>query len=119
MTRLHHVQLAMPRGAERQAEAFYSGVLGLEPVAKPEHLQARGGCWFRLGGGLELHLGVEEPFSPARKAHPALAVDDLDAVRRALEAEGYTIVADSQLAGYERFYTADPFGNRIEILAEA
>jgi catechol 2,3-dioxygenase-like lactoylglutathione lyase family enzyme len=80
----HHVQLAMPAGEEDVAERFYSGLLGMERVPKPEHLVARGGCWFR-SGGVELHLGVEEDFRPARKAHPAFLVEDLADVRSRLE----------------------------------
>ena len=109
---LHHVQLAMPKGAENQARAFYGDRLGLTEVAKPEALAGRGGVWFEAGD-LRLHLGVEDPFVPARKAHPAIVVDDLEAAHRALPAAS----AISALPGLRRFYIADPFGNRIEILA--
>ncbi len=112
---LHHVQLAMPAGEEERAEAFYAGVLGLERVEKPAVLEPEG-CWFRRGP-VELHLGVEEPFSPARKAHPALVVDDADAVRGRLEAAGAEIVPAPGFGGYRRFHTFDPFGNRLEIMA--
>ena len=104
-----HVLLAMPAGEEDAARGFYSGVLGLTEIEKPEPLRARGGCWFR-GGGLEIHLGVEEGFRPAMKAHPALRVADYEAVRTALGG-----VPDDNLPGVQRFYTEDPFGNRIEI----
>ncbi len=116
--RFHHVQLAMPGGGEDQARAFYAGVLGLEEVAKPPELLSRGGCWFR-GGGVELHLGVEEPFAPARKAHPAIAVDELDELQGRLEAAGHDATPDSLLPGFRRIYTSDPFGNRIELLQPA
>lgn len=112
---LDHMQLAMPRGAEEQARAFYGGVLGLEELPKPPVLAARGGAWFRCGEQ-EIHLGVEEDFHPQRKGHPGLLVDDLAAVRARLEAAGAPIIPDDLLPGYERFYTADPFGNRIECL---
>jgi dUTP pyrophosphatase len=112
---LHHVQLAMPAGREDDAEAFYAGLLGLERVPKPPELEARGGCWFR-GAGVELHLGVEAEFRPARKAHPALVVKGLDAVRRRLEAAGVSANDDAPLPGYRRFHTEDPFGNRLELL---
>ncbi len=115
---LHHVQLAMPEGKEDVAESFYSGVLGLERVTKPPHLEVRGGCWFR-SPGVEFHLGVDQDFRAAKKAHPAFLVDDLAAVRAKLEAAGYEIVLDTQISGFERFYVSDPFGNRIEILAPA
>ncbi|MCB5200065.1 glyoxalase [Loktanella sp. TSTF-M6] len=107
---LHHVQLAMPEGAEDMARAFYAGRLGLTEVAKPAALAVRGGVWF-AGGTLSLHLGVEDPFIPARKAHPALIVDDLEAAQAALG--GSQITA---LPGLRRFYVDDPFGNRIEIV---
>jgi len=112
---VHHVQLAMPAGAEAAAEAFYSGLLGLPRVAKPPHLERRGGCWFR-SALLEIHLGVEEPFEPARKAHPAFVVADLPALRRRLLAAGHAVETDEPLPGFDRCYTKDPFGNRIELL---
>ncbi len=114
--RLHHVQLAMPAGAEDEARAFYAGALGLEEVAKPPALAARGGAWFRDAGGLELHLGVEEPFAPAKKAHPGIHVDDLDGLADRLRAAGHEITPDGELPGYRRFYAHDPFGNRLEFL---
>ena len=117
LTGLHHVQVAMPVGREDDARAFYAGVLGLNEVPKPEHLRARGGCWFRsVDGSVEIHLGVEEGFRPARKAHPALLVDGLDELRRRLVDGGYEVHEDEQLAGYERCYGFDPFGNRLEFL---
>ena len=112
VTALHHVQLAMPAGQEDRARAFYAGLLGLTEVEKPAALAGRGGVWF-TGGTLALHLGVEEPFTPARKAHPALTVSDLAAARAALP-DPTPIEA---LSGLRRFYVADPFDNRIEIVA--
>ena len=101
---------------EVQAEEFYSGLLGIPRVAKPPHLEARGGCWFE-SADIRLHLGVEEEFIPARKAHPALLVADLDGLRRNLEVAGVNVVVDEPLPGYDRFYADDPFGNRIEFLS--
>lgn len=111
VTGLDHVQLAMPQGGEDAARAFYGGLLGLTEAPKPAALAGRGGVWF-TGGGLQLHLGVETPFQPARKAHPALVVTDLAAAHSTLPAPS----AISALPGLRRFYVADPFGNRIEIL---
>lgn len=113
---LHHVQLAMPAGRETEAEAFYSGVLGIPRVSKPADLESRGGCWFE-SETVRVHLGVEKDFVPARKAHPALLVDDLPGLRRRLDEAGVAIVVDQPLPGYDRFYADDPFGNRIEFLA--
>lgn len=113
---LHHAQLAMPPGNEAEAEAFYTGILGIPRVEKPTHLQARGGCWFETGE-TRIHLGVEHGFAPARKAHPALLVEDLEEMRRRLEDAGVEVVIDQPLPGYDRFYADDPFGNRIEFLA--
>lgn len=113
---IHHVQLAMPAGAEDQAVAFYESILGISQVDKPSHLVVRGGCWFE-SGDVRIHLGVEEPFEPARKAHPALVVGDIDAARTHLEANHISVVVDTRLPGFDRFYTEDPFGNRIEILS--
>jgi len=105
----------MPRGREADARAFYAGVLGFEEVPKPENLARRGGAWFRSGAA-EVHLGVEDDFRPARKAHPALLVKDLDGmVQRCVEA-GCAVTSDEPLEGYDRIYVADPFGNRIELL---
>ena len=117
LLRFHHVQLAMPVGGEEAAERFYSGLLGMERIPKPEHLAGRGGCWFRAPeGAVELHLGVEEDFRAARKAHPAFGVDGLAELRQRLEEAGIEIVEDTQLEGHERFYASDPFGNRLEFI---
>ena len=112
---LHHVQLAMPRGREDEATAFYEGVLGIPRVAKPPHLERRGGCWFE-SSSTRVHLGVEDDFLPAMKAHPALLVSDLGALRARLETAGVDVVDDEPLPGFDRFYALDPFGNRLEFL---
>jgi catechol 2,3-dioxygenase-like lactoylglutathione lyase family enzyme len=115
---LHHVQLAMPPGGEDRARAFYGDLLELPEVEKPPALAARGGCWFR-GHEVELHLGVEEPFAPARKAHPALVVDDLDGLEGRLQDAGHRTEEDQPFDGFRRFHATDPFGNRLEFLAPA
>lgn len=112
---LDHVQLAMPAGREDEARAFYTGVLGLAEQPKPENLAKRGGVWFARGD-LKVHLGVEADFRPARKAHPAFRVENLADLRARCEAAGFATVDDEPLPGYDRFYVADPFGNRIECL---
>jgi catechol 2,3-dioxygenase-like lactoylglutathione lyase family enzyme len=112
---LDHVQLAMPAGQEDEARAFYRDLLGLSERAKPANLAARGGCWFEAGD-VRLHFGVDPQFKPAGKAHPGLLVDDLAALRKTLETAGCRVVEDEPLEGYERFYTYDPFGNRIELM---
>ena len=112
---LDHVQLAMPAGGEEEARSFYAGVLGMEEAAKPEPMLASGGVWFR-SGGVQLHLGVEAEFRPARKAHPGLRVDDVDAYAYLCRAAGLPVEWDHRYPGYRRFYVHDPFGNRIEIL---
>jgi catechol 2,3-dioxygenase-like lactoylglutathione lyase family enzyme len=114
---LDHVQLAMPAGAEAElaAEAFYQQLLGLERVPKPPVLAARGGCWFR-GEGVEVHLGVEADFRPARKAHPAFRVSGLDRLVVGLEQHGCSFRWDRELPGVRRGYVDDPFGNRIELI---
>ena len=115
LTGFHHVQVAMPAGAEEQAEAFYSGLLGLERVPKPEALAGRGGAWFR-GAGVEVHLGVEQDFRPARKAHPAFIVLGLDELKARLEGAGVELEAQPALEGFRRFHAFDPFGNRLEFI---
>ena len=112
---IHHVQLAMPEGREDDARAFYQNVLGFSEVQKPPLLDARGGCWFELGS-IKLHLGIEMPFTPAKKAHPAFLVVDLDALANEVEKAGYTVVDDLPLEGFNRKYIYDPFGNRIELM---
>jgi catechol 2,3-dioxygenase-like lactoylglutathione lyase family enzyme len=112
---LHHVQLAIPPGAEDAAVTFYGGVLGLEQVAKPAALAGRGGVWFR-SGGLELHLGVEDDHRPSAKAHPAMLVEGLEDLRARLAASGHEAVDDVDLPGLRRCHVRDPFGNRLELL---
>jgi catechol 2,3-dioxygenase-like lactoylglutathione lyase family enzyme len=114
VTGIDHVQVAAPPGSEEDARAFYGGLLGLEELPKPEPLRSRGGCWFRAGAQ-ELHVGVEEPFAPARKAHPGLVVDDLDGLRARLLGAGLDPQDDATLPGAARFYVHDPFGNRVEL----
>jgi catechol 2,3-dioxygenase-like lactoylglutathione lyase family enzyme len=120
MLGLDHVQLAAPPGCEAQARRFYGDVLGLPEVAKPRSLEGRGGVWFGVGAQ-QLHVGVEERFSPARKAHPALRVEpaELDAVAERLASAGAKVAWDDRLPGARRFYTEDPWGNRVELLADA
>ena len=112
---IHHVQLACPRGSEDVLRKFYATALGLEEIPKPPALAARGGCWFR-GHGIELHLGVEDDFRPARKAHPGLLVTDLDAWADRLRQVGAPVVYDDDFPGMRRFYSEDPHGNRLEFL---
>jgi catechol 2,3-dioxygenase-like lactoylglutathione lyase family enzyme len=115
VTRIDHVQLAMPPGGEDAARAFYERLLGIPERAKPPHLAARGGCWFE-SPAVKIHLGVEQDFRPARKAHPALLVTDLPALVRTLAEGGVELVDDEPLEGYDRVYAYDPFGNRLELL---
>jgi catechol 2,3-dioxygenase-like lactoylglutathione lyase family enzyme len=109
---LDHVQVAMPAGGEDAARRFYTGLLGLAEIPKPESLRASGGVWFEPG----LHIGVESGFRPARKAHPGLAMADLDGIAERLTAAGADVEWDDRLPGVRRFYTHDPFGNRLELL---
>ncbi|MCY1742266.1 VOC family protein [Ensifer sp. SL37] len=115
---IDHVQLAILEGGEDLSLGFYGGLLGLTEVAKPANLLGRGGCWFERGS-IRLHLGIDQDFVPARKAHPAFLVDDLERMILRLEAGGVTIAEDEPLAGYRRCYVNDPFGNRIELMQRA
>jgi len=112
---IEHVQLAMPAGGEDVARAFYRDLLGVAEKEKPAHLAQRGGCWFE-DGAVKIHLGVEADFRPARKAHPALVVDDVLALAARLKAAGVRVVEDEPLEGWDRVYADDPFGNRIELM---
>ena len=112
---IEHVQLAMPAGEEDRARSFYSGILGIPEVPKPAKLAQRGGVWFE-NKYLRIHLGVEAEFRPARKAHPALLVEDLRTLVVFLRERGIPVVDDDALAGFFRVYVSDPFGNRIELM---
>jgi len=112
---IDHVLLAMPPGREAEARAFYQGLLGMPEVGKPANLEVRGGCWF-ANGSVTIHLGVEKEFRPARKAHPAFLVKDVRAIAAKLSAAGCNITDDEPLAGYDRVFVFDPFGNRIELM---
>jgi len=112
---IDHVQVAIPAGAEDRAREFYVDVLGLREIPKPEPLAARGGLWLDCGRQ-QLHLGVEEDFRAAKKAHPALVVEGLDALIEALATRGVEVKPDDGVDGMRRVFVADPFGNRIELL---
>ena len=121
--RLHHVQVACPPAGEDDARRFWVDGLGMTEVDKPSALAGRGGCWFRAydatgAVSAELHVGVEEPFVPARKAHPALVVDDLAAVARRLRGAGFEVDESQRdsLPGHERLHAFDAHGNRVEVL---
>jgi catechol 2,3-dioxygenase-like lactoylglutathione lyase family enzyme len=123
ITGIDHVLLSMPVGAEDEGRAFYGGVLGLTEVPKPEQIASRGGCWFVSSGradagapSFSIHLGGDPDFVPARKAHVALLVDELDELRAKLEAAGVPTVDDDAPIGVRRFYAFDPFGNRLELI---
>jgi len=114
-TAIDHVQLAMPTGEEDRARAFYGGLLGMNEIPKPAELAKRGGCWFE-SGSVQLHLGVEAHFHPARKAHPALRCRDYDALTARLRAAGVEVINDASIPGGRRCHISDPFGNRIELI---
>jgi hypothetical protein len=111
---LHQVQLAIPPGGEDACRRFWRDLLGMVELEKPPVLAARGG-WFR-GGGLEIHLGVEQDFSPARKAHPGILVSGLEDLAARLESGGAEVVWDPEFPGYDRFYSYDFVGNRLEFM---
>ncbi len=110
-----HFQIGIEEGGEDRARQFYGGVLGLTEVEKPEALAGRGGCWF-IGEGVQLHLGVERPFSPPPRAHVALLVGDLREARARFASAGVDVIEDDSDIGVARFYVRDPFGNRVEIV---
>ena len=110
-----HIQIAAPEGCESAAREFYGSILGMQEVEKPPVLRARGGCWFQCGAQ-QLHVGVERNFHPAKKAHPAFAVFDLEGLRKLLSERSVTVVDDDTLPGERRFYAEDPWGNRLEFI---
>ncbi|WP_420607118.1 VOC family protein [Novosphingopyxis sp.] len=117
-TRLDHVQIAIPFGGEKAARNFFGDALGLRELPKPADLSGNGGCWFALET-LQLHCGVDPHFRPAKKAHIALSIDDLAALRDKLASMGATITGADLIEGRARFFTEDPFGNRLEFIASA
>ena len=112
---LDHVQLAMPEGGEDAARRFYAGVLGFGEISKPASLASRGGVWFQ-SGIVQVHLGVEADFRPARKAHPAIAVRGLAELITLCATKGFEVAPDVEFDGRERAHVTDPFGNRIEVI---
>ncbi|WP_108791991.1 VOC family protein [Erythrobacter sp. Alg231-14] len=114
VTGLDHVQIAIPDGGEDSARRFFVDLLGMREVPKPGVLSPKG-CWF-TSGSANIHVGVDPDFKPACKAHPALLVDELDGMRASLATAGYPVLDDKPIAGIRRFFTEDPFGNRIEII---
>ncbi|RXJ04244.1 glyoxalase [Anaerobacillus alkaliphilus] len=112
---IDHIQLAAPKGSEDQARRFFRDILGMVEVEKPEELKKRGGVWFAFGN-TQVHIGIEEPFIAAKKAHPAFQVENIEALKAHLDASGVEVIVDDNLPGANRIYIADPFGNRIEIL---
>lgn len=113
---IDHVQLAMPAGEEQRARAFYRDLLAMGEVAKPDELAKRGGCWFE-SGSVQIHLGVEDSFRAAKKAHPALKCRDYSGLMRKLKSAGVDVVEVNDIPGVQRCYVHDPFGNRIELIA--
>jgi catechol 2,3-dioxygenase-like lactoylglutathione lyase family enzyme len=112
---LDHVQLAAPAGSEKQLRAYYADILGMTELRKPPLLAARGGCWFQ-SGPVQLHLGIEDPFTPAKKAHPALRIQGIHAYAKHIAALGAPVTWDYDLPDRDRFFSHDPVGNRIEFL---
>lgn len=115
--KLDHLQLAIPKGAEEECRGFWVGILDFRELTKPEALQARGGLWLR-NDHTEIHLGVEPGFRPAKKAHPAFLVEDIDLIARKLTIADFPVNWDDNIAGRRRFFTDDPVGNRIEFIGE-
>ncbi len=114
--RLDHVQVAGPPGCESQARDFYGNLLGLRELTRPVELDGIGGCWFECGS-LQLHIGTQQDFLPARKAHPAFRVDSMDQLRAALQSAGHPVIEDRMIPGVDRFFSSDPWGNRLEFIA--
>lgn len=115
LEKIDHVQVAAPAGSEAEAIAFYSGLLGMQQIEKPEPLQARGGVWFGFGS-FQLHVGIDDPFVPAKKAHPAFKVSGYEEMQKHLKEKGAEFKVDDSLPGVDRFFVFDPFGNRLEFL---
>lgn len=112
---IDHVQLAAPKGSEPEARNFYGEILGLTEIPKPDHLAKKGGVWFELGKK-QVHIGIQLDFFPAKKAHPAFEVRNINTIRKRLGEKSIQVMEDEPLEGANRFYVNDPFGNRIEFI---
>ncbi|MGE7623213.1 VOC family protein [Viridibacillus sp. NPDC096237] len=110
-----HIQLAAPKNSETEAKRFFGDILGFREIEKPELLKKRGGVWFEFAH-CQIHIGIEEPFAPAKKAHPAFEVENIEALKTHLSKNEVNFIIDKDLPGANRIYINDPFGNRIEIL---
>lgn len=113
--KIDHIQIAAPMGCEEKARMFFTNLLGFEEIEKPEALRKNGGVWF-MAGSIQLHIGVEKDFSPAKKAHPAFCVKNIDELKQFLKSKNVEYSNDDRLPGANRFYLNDPFGNRLEFL---
>ncbi len=112
---LDHLQVAIPVGGENRAREFYTGILGFTEIEKPAPMAGRSSIWF-AAGAVNLHLGIEPEFHPAKRAHPAFVVDDLDEILAACERAGLTTRPDTSFNGFRRVHVLDPFGNRLELM---
>ncbi|KOO50989.1 VOC family protein [Viridibacillus arvi] len=110
-----HIQLAAPKGSEDEAKRFFGDILGFREIEKPELLRKRGGVWFEFAN-YQIHIGIEEPFTPAKKAHPAFEIENIEDLKSHLSKNDIKFIIDEDLPGANRIYINDPFGNRIEIL---
>ncbi|MFS0821877.1 glyoxalase [Bacillus sp. 1P02SD] len=112
---IDHVQLAAPKGSEDEVRHFYATMLGCHEIEKPETLRKSGGVWFAYGS-VQIHIGIDDPFVPAKKAHPAFEIQKLEALKQHLQQNNVNTIDDNNLPGANRFYAHDPFGNRLEFL---
>jgi catechol 2,3-dioxygenase-like lactoylglutathione lyase family enzyme len=115
--RLDHIQICIPIGAEDEARAFYTGLLGFTEIEKPESLKGNGGLWYQVGD-IELHIGVEKRDGYNSKSHPAFEVENIEEVRRYLEENGVPTQDEKPIPNVVRFSFRDPFHNRIEFLSK-
>jgi catechol 2,3-dioxygenase-like lactoylglutathione lyase family enzyme len=113
---IDHVQVAIPVAGEDRARAFYSGILGFTEIDKPPQMADRKSIWF-AAGAVNLHLGIEPEFTPAKRAHPAFVVEGLDKILAACEQTGIDTKPDTSFNGFRRVHVFDPFGNRLELMA--
>jgi catechol 2,3-dioxygenase-like lactoylglutathione lyase family enzyme len=112
---IDHVQVAIPVASEERARAFYSDILGFTEISKPPQMAERKSIWF-IAGDVNLHLGLEPDFAPAKRAHPAFVVDGLDAILAACDHAGFAHKPDTSFNGFRRVHVFDPFGNRLELM---
>jgi catechol 2,3-dioxygenase-like lactoylglutathione lyase family enzyme len=112
--RVDHFHVCVTPERLEEAKLFYTQVIGLELIYRPDHLFSSAGYWLNIGD-VQLHIGVE-PVLPTTIRHTALQIADVEAARLHLQRHNVDIIEEPVIPGRSRFAFLDPFGNRMELL---